>query len=106
MAPHRFWGSTQDGRIEFESLTDETLEGALDVIRRSFFLYESVCIGVDLNSEAGAREELEELCLFAAKDGVSVVAKDITTNKVVGVSFNKIQVERTTAPPFRPVFAV
>ncbi|XP_011171947.2 uncharacterized protein LOC105204547 [Solenopsis invicta] len=92
MSHYRPWGSTENGQIEFESLSDETLEGALDVIRKSFFLYESVSIGVELTSEPGASEELEELCLNAAKDGVSVVAIDVTTNEVVGVSFNKIQV--------------
>ncbi|KAM0729249.1 hypothetical protein ACS0PU_004603 [Formica fusca] len=92
MPSYRPWGSTEDGRIEFESLTDETLEGALNVMRKSFFAYESVSKAVDLNSEPGACEEIEELCLNAAKDGVSVVAIDITSNKVVGVCFNKIQV--------------
>ncbi|XP_050454551.1 arylalkylamine N-acetyltransferase-like 2 isoform X2 [Cataglyphis hispanica] len=92
MPSYRPWGSTEDGRIEFESLTDETLEGALDVIRKSFFVYESVSKAVDLNSEPGACKELEELCLNAAKDGVSVVAIDTTSNEVVGVCFNKIQV--------------
>ncbi|KAL6261032.1 hypothetical protein P5V15_008558 [Pogonomyrmex californicus] len=91
MPSYRPWGSTEDGRIEFESLTNETLEGALNVIRKSFFLYEPISVAVDLKSEPGAPEELEELCLFAAKDGVSVVAVDITTNEVVGVAFNKIQ---------------
>lgn len=92
MSYYRPWDSMENGQIEFESLSDETLEGALNVIRKSFFLYESVCIGVELNSEPGASEELEELCLNAAKDGVSVVAIDITTNEVVGVAFNKLQV--------------
>ncbi|KYN27800.1 PREDICTED: uncharacterized protein LOC108770935 isoform X2 [Trachymyrmex cornetzi] len=91
MSYYRPWGSTENGRIEFESLSDDTLEGALNVIRKSFFLYENVCRAVELNSEPGASKELEELCLYAAKDGVSVVAIDITTNEVVGVAFNKIQ---------------
>lgn len=89
---YRPWGSLENGQIEFESLSDETLEGALDVIRKAFFPYESVSVGVELISEPGASEELEELCLLAAKDGVSVVAIDITTNEVVGVAFNKLQV--------------
>jgi len=89
---YRSWGSTENGAIEFKSLSDETLEGALDVIRKSFFLHESVSIGVELTSEPGACKEQEELCLNAAKDGVSVVAIDIHTNEVVGVAFNKIQV--------------
>ncbi|CAK9818132.1 hypothetical protein ANTPLA_LOCUS9642 [Anthophora plagiata] len=92
MSPYRLWGSIEDGVIEFESLTTDTLEGALNVIRKSFFIYESVSRGVDLLSEPGATEELEELCLDAAKDGVSVVAIDVNTGEVVGVAFNKIQV--------------
>lgn len=93
MPSYRPWGSTEDGAIEFESLTEDTLEGALNVIRESFFVHESVCKGVALISEAGAAEELEELCLDAAKDGVSVVAVEVATGEVVGVAFNKIQVE-------------
>lgn len=92
MSYYRPWGSMENGQIEFESLSDDTLEGALNVIRKSFFLYEKICIAVELNSEPGASKELEELCLYTAKDGVSVVAIDVTTNEVVGVAFNKIQV--------------
>lgn len=95
MSPYRAWGSIEDGSIEFESLTDETLEGALDVIRKSFFICENVSKGVDLTSEPGASKELEELCLHAAKDGVSVVAVDVDSGDVVGVAFNKIQVTDT-----------
>lgn len=92
MSHYRSWGSTENGQIEFESLSDKTLEGALDVMRKNFFLYESLAIGVELTSEPGATEELEELCLQAAKDGVTLVAVDINTSQVVGVAFNKIQV--------------
>ncbi|KOC61687.1 hypothetical protein WH47_05835, partial [Habropoda laboriosa] len=92
MSPYRVWGSILDGAIEFESLTTDTLKGALNVIRESFFVSESVCRGVDLLSEPGAAEELEKLCLDAAKDGVSVVAIDVNSGEVVGVAFNKIQV--------------
>lgn len=55
-------------------MTGDTFEGALNVIRKSFFVYENVCKAVDLLSESGASKELEELCVDAAKDGVSVVA--------------------------------
>ncbi|XP_078042746.1 uncharacterized protein LOC144473062 isoform X4 [Augochlora pura] len=92
MPSYRPWGSIEDGAIEFESLTNETLEGALEVIRKSFFIHENVCKGVALMSEPGAAEELEELCLDAAKDGVSVVAIDVESGEVIGVAFNKIQV--------------
>ncbi|XP_011153106.1 uncharacterized protein LOC105191420 isoform X1 [Harpegnathos saltator] len=92
MSPHRPWGSTENGQIEFESLTTETLEGALDVIRKCFVVRESTCIGVDLLSEPGAAEEIVELCRDSARDGVTAIAVDISTRKVVGVAFNKIQV--------------
>lgn len=79
-------------QIRFESLSDETLQEALNVIRRCFFMYEPVSVAVGLLSEPGASEELIELCLNAAKDGVSVIAYDIINIRVVGVLFNKIQV--------------
>ncbi|XP_035722272.1 uncharacterized protein LOC118441670 isoform X1 [Vespa mandarinia] len=92
MSSYRLWGSTEDGVIEFESMTEDTLSGALDVIRKSLFIHESVCKGVELMTEPGAAEELIELCLNAAKDGVSIVAIDVESGEVVGALFNKIQV--------------
>ncbi|KAH0555026.1 hypothetical protein KQX54_014777 [Cotesia glomerata] len=89
---YRPWGSSEDGVIEFESLTSTALEGALNVIRESFFPEENVCIGCDIQSEPGASEELEQLCMHTAKDGVSVVAIDVNTMEVVGVAFNKLHV--------------
>ncbi|XP_015116885.1 uncharacterized protein LOC107041041 isoform X2 [Diachasma alloeum] len=94
MPSYRPWGSTPDGAIEFESLTTETLPGALEVMREAFFADETTCRGVDILSEPGATEELEELSSDAARDGVSVVAIDVATGKVVGVSFNKIQMQQ------------
>lgn len=91
---YRKWGISADGTIEFISLTEKTLEGALNVIRRSFFVRENVSIGVGLLSEPGASDELEELCMEAAKDGVSIVAVNLATKDVVGVAFNKIQVKK------------
>ncbi|XP_074115050.1 arylalkylamine N-acetyltransferase 1-like isoform X2 [Cotesia typhae] len=87
---YRPWGSTEDGTIEFESLTSVTLEGALNVIRESFFSEESACIACDIQSEPEATEELEQLCIHTAKDGVSVVAINVNTMEVVGVAFNKL----------------
>lgn len=92
MSSYRLWGSTEDGAIEFESLTNETLSGALEVMRTSFFTGENVSKAVGVVSEPGAVDELIELCLDAAKDGVSVVAIEVETGDVVGALFNKIQV--------------
>ncbi|XP_076181044.1 uncharacterized protein LOC143153559 isoform X2 [Ptiloglossa arizonensis] len=97
MTSYRPWGSTDDGAIEFESLTEDTLEGALNVMRKSFFPNESVCKGVALVFESGASKELEQLCLEAAKDGVSVVAIEVATGEVVGAAFNKIQVSKSSS---------
>lgn len=73
-SPYGIWNFLNNETIVFESLTGDTFEGALNVIRKSFFVYENVCKAVDLLSESGASKELEELCVDAAKDGVSVVA--------------------------------
>lgn len=80
------------GKIEFVSLNPELLEGALEVIRKGFFPHESVSIAVNLVNNQEAMAELEGLCIRAAKDGVSVVAIEKTTKKVIGVAFNKPQV--------------
>ncbi|XP_043796787.1 uncharacterized protein LOC122717104 [Apis laboriosa] len=105
-SPYGIWDSINNGAIVFESLTDDTFEGALNVIRKSFFYHENVCKAVDLLSESGASKELEELCFDAAKDGVSVVAVDTNNRKVIGVAFNKIQLlknssEKSTFEIFR-----
>ncbi|KAH0555023.1 hypothetical protein KQX54_014758 [Cotesia glomerata] len=77
--------------ITIESLTYSTLEGALEVMRKSFFIYENVSTGCDLLSEPGASEELEQLNIMAAYDGVSLVAKN-QDDQVVGVCINKLNV--------------
>ncbi|KAF3422172.1 hypothetical protein E2986_03237 [Frieseomelitta varia] len=102
--PYRMWGSSEDKTVEFESLTKNTFEGALEVIRKSFFVYENVCRGVNLLSEPGASEELEELCLETAKDGVSIVALNVSNGEVIGVAFNKIQV--LTRPSEKSAFEI
>lgn len=85
---------TEDGAVQFKSLSDATLEGALNLIRKSCFISENLCLAVSLLEEPGAPDELMKSCIDAAKDGVSVVAIDTNTNKVVGVNLNKIQVSK------------
>ncbi|XP_012270820.1 uncharacterized protein LOC105694573 isoform X2 [Orussus abietinus] len=92
---YRLWGTSEDGKIEFESLTTETLEGALDVLRQSFLTGEAVCQAVNMLSDPDGMKDMEKLCLDAAKDGVSVVAIDVATKSVVGVAFNKLQLPVT-----------
>ncbi|XP_022827847.1 uncharacterized protein LOC111357397 isoform X2 [Spodoptera litura] len=68
------------------------MEGALKVIRDFFFKTEPVCKAVGLLEEPGAAEELMQTCYDAAKDGVTLVANDTSTNQIIGVIFNRIQV--------------
>lgn len=88
----RQWGSLQNGSIVIEALTSETLEGAIDVIRETFFTQESVSLACEVLSESGASEELEELNKLIAQDGVSLIARDVNSSKVVAVSINKLDV--------------
>lgn len=64
----------------------------MDVLRKSFFVDEKVSIAVELYKNDAAKNELEELCLRAAEDGLSIIALDTSIDKVVGVAFNKLQV--------------
>lgn len=74
------------------SLSKETLQGGMDVMKNGFFKDEQVALAVELNKEPGADDELLALCLRAARDGVSIVAIDKSSGKVAGASFNKILV--------------
>lgn len=57
-------------------------------------MYESVCVGTEINKPESeqARAELTHLCREVVKDGVTLLAREVKTNRIVGVSFNKLQV--------------
>lgn len=90
--------------IIITKLTNEYVEGAIEVLRDSFFAGENVCncVGILTDSPPVAVDssykcteatlELEALCLDVQKDDVSLVAVDRESNQVLGVAFNKIQV--------------
>lgn len=66
----------------------------MQVLYKSFFVNECVSNGSELNlpeAEQG-RLDLTALCAEMAEDGISIVARDITTNKIAGIAINKIQV--------------
>ncbi|XP_037729109.1 uncharacterized protein LOC119559951 [Drosophila subpulchrella] len=94
----RLWGKLHDGKFEVRSVTQSDLDEALDVLDLSFFVNESVCVACEINlpENQQARQELRELCRITALDGVSLLVKEVETNRVVSVSFNKIQF---TPPP-------
>ncbi|KAK6618636.1 hypothetical protein RUM43_013027 [Polyplax serrata] len=84
---------------------EEHIPGVLDVLRQSFFPDEKVCSclrilqdseEVPTNSKykvTKASRELENLALECIKDGVSICAVDTSSNEVLGVNINKIQVK-------------
>ncbi|KAG5890464.1 hypothetical protein JTB14_012754 [Gonioctena quinquepunctata] len=92
MAP-RIWATSNDGSIEFISLTEQYLEGALDVLKKSLYVYERVCGAVNLQENDAAISELDQLTMDVIKDGVSIIAVEKSTDTVCGVAFNKLQVQ-------------
>lgn len=50
-----------------------------------------VCRGSEVNKCDQAKEDLKLLCKEAAKDGVSLLARNKNNGAIVGVCFNKIQ---------------
>ncbi|KAL5274134.1 hypothetical protein ACFFRR_000721 [Megaselia abdita] len=102
---HRSFGFSNNGEIEFIRLTIGDVEEAVDFLNRSYFLNESVCKAAQINEKynTGAiqgRKELEELCRQVSKDGVTIVAKHVATNKIVSVAFNKMQFVQPGKPSF------
>lgn len=83
------------GSLQYVTLTEGYLKKALNVMQKSFFIDEKISIAVELHKHPAARSELEELCIRAAQDGVSFIAVEVSTDNVVGVAFNKIQVNNT-----------
>lgn len=47
---------------------------------------------MNLPESSQARDELASLCKVMAEDGVSLMARDVEHNKIIGVTFSKIQV--------------
>lgn len=61
-------------------------------MRKSFYPHESASKAVGLAYDREAQKETNELVRHSLKDGVSIVAIEISTGKVVGTAINKIQV--------------
>ncbi|KAJ6647032.1 hypothetical protein Bhyg_02250 [Pseudolycoriella hygida] len=67
------------------------------VLNESFYDLEYVCIGygINLSGTEEVRQELSTLVKETAKDGVSLLAREVSTDKIVGFSFNKLQLKQT-----------
>lgn len=80
------------GQFEYVSLTLDRLQETVEVLKNSFFPHENVCKMVGLADCPEAIAAYEESVIDIARNGVSVIAVDQITDKVVGVSLNVIQV--------------
>uniref|UniRef100_A0A1B6E2T1 Uncharacterized protein n=1 Tax=Clastoptera arizonana TaxID=38151 RepID=A0A1B6E2T1_9HEMI len=85
-------GVSNDGKIEYFTLTKDDAQEALEVIRAGFFPHENICVACEVALNPAASKELEQLLLDIAQDEVSVFGREKNTKNIVGVCFNKIQV--------------
>ena len=88
----RVWARSEDRTVEWVSMRADQLAGAIDVMRESFFPNETISKALLLNERKRASAQVERLARLAANDGVSIVAVEVATGRVIGVAFNKIQV--------------
>lgn len=91
------WGEIQVDslatKIEFINYLPKYHDQVMEVMRKSFFQYETVSVGSEIKITEDAQRDLEKLCDDALqKSNVSLVARDTEKNKIVGVSINVIQV--------------
>ncbi|XP_074025354.1 uncharacterized protein isoform X1 [Leptinotarsa decemlineata] len=89
----KIWATSNNGTIQYMSLTEEYIEKVLEVLKRGFYTDESVCKALNLASDEDAMAELNKLVLCVAKDGMSVIAVEKETNTVCAVAVNKLQVK-------------
>ncbi|KAJ3657149.1 hypothetical protein Zmor_016174 [Zophobas morio] len=83
---------TINDNVHCQLLTSAYLEEALRFIETAFYPHENICKTMEITKDPEALVELRELTTSAAKDGVTLIAVDKRSNKIVGVAFNKIQV--------------
>lgn len=90
----KVWGSIEaPQRIEFISYSPEYRHQVLNVIRKSFFQFETVSVGSEINKNVEAQKDLELLCDDVLKrSGVSLIAREVETDKIVGAALNVVQV--------------
>lgn len=70
-------------------------------MRRSFFQFEAVSVGSEINICEEAQHDLSLLCLDALENSnSSIIAIDNSTNEVVGAAINVIQVFMTRVPSY------
>ncbi|XP_063914392.1 uncharacterized protein LOC135130873 [Zophobas morio] len=85
--------TSSDGTIVYQKLTLRYLKQASLVTRQTLFKTGTVCRTLGVPQDPDALSELDQLPLEAAKDGISIIAVDKTTDKVAGVAINKLLVK-------------
>ncbi|XP_066155729.1 uncharacterized protein [Euwallacea fornicatus] len=93
----RVWAKSNDETIEYRSLTADRLQETILVLRNGFFPYENVCKAIGLANTPDAIKECDDMLIDTARHGVSLVAVDSQTGKIVGVALNKIQHKNVTS---------
>lgn len=82
------------GDVEYGSYNARKhYQGTIDLLHRGFYPHDAACMAVDVPNNPKAELELDQLVKSSLKDGVSVVALEKTTGKLIGAAVNKIQVE-------------
>lgn len=90
------WGKCCNDEVEIIYYDEQYREQSMDVLRKSFFSHEKVCIGSEVDCDPQAQKDLEKFCLDVARSGISLIAKHVPSDKIVGVSFNVLQVIHMT----------
>ncbi|XP_059475696.1 uncharacterized protein LOC132196815 [Neocloeon triangulifer] len=80
-----------DKGVEVISMTESRLQETLAMMRESYYPDESAAVGIELHKCPESIDELERLTIETFEDGTSMIA--IFQNKVVGASFNKVQLK-------------
>jgi ribosomal protein S18 acetylase RimI-like enzyme len=89
MMENQILAISDDGSIQYQQLTSKYLEGACEVTKKTVFTSGTMCRFLGVPEDEDALAELTQISRTAAKDGVSVIAIDKTTDKVVAVAINK-----------------
>lgn len=79
--------------LQYVQVTNTLLQESLDVIRKSFYVGENMCVALGMPDHPECFEETDSLIEYAAKDGVSIAAIDTKTGRIAGVAINKLHVK-------------
>ncbi|KAJ9596515.1 hypothetical protein L9F63_012457 [Diploptera punctata] len=80
-----------DSKFIWERLREEHMPAVLDIMKKSVYENEGICKILDLNKRIISKKHTDSLIIDIAKAGCSLVAVEIETEKVVGISMNIMQ---------------